>query len=346
MPLALLRTGRSADPSADQSAPSIWRRYRRLWIALGIIVAGAVLYFGSEAFIAYTDDAYVRSDLVAIAPEVAGIVKTVRVIDNQSVAAGELLATIDPEPYQLDVDLKQQKISSLEAVVAVKEQAQAADAASVDAAEGELRYAQQEFDRTNALAREQFAAQAALDKAADELRKAKDRLASRQVQLQTDAREVAAAKTDVAVARAELAVAEYKLSRTRLVASVGGHINNLNLRPGVYARIGEPIIGIVDDSQWRVIANFKEDVAASVAPGKPVWVWLDSDPWHVRRGRVEGVGRGIARSNDPEQLLPYVAPTTDWIRLRRRFPVTILLDPPMPARGLLMGADARVFFVR
>jgi multidrug resistance efflux pump len=41
-----------------------------------------------------------------------------------------------------------------------------------------------------------------------------------------------------------------------------------------------------------------------------------------------------------------VAPTTDWIRLRRRLPVTILLDPPEPAVGLFMGADARVLLFR
>jgi multidrug efflux system membrane fusion protein len=342
MRLAIIRIGRSSDPAT----PSIWRRYRRLWLAVGTIIAGIVLYFGSDAFVAYTSDAYVRSDLVPIAPEVAGIVKTVSVTDNQKVAAGDLLATIDPEPYRLDVDLKQQNIAGLEAAVAVKQEARVIDVANVDAAEAALRYAQQQFDRANTLAREQFTSQTALDKATDELRTAKDRLATRQIQVQVDAREVAEAKAQVAVARAELAVAQYNLSRTRLIASVGGYVNNLSLRPGAYARIGEPIIGIVDNSRWRIIANFKEDVAAAVAPGEPVRVWLDSNPWRVWRGRVEGVGRGIARSNAPEQLLPYVAPTTDWIRLRRRFPVTILLDPPMPSHGLLMGADARVFFIR
>jgi multidrug efflux system membrane fusion protein len=61
---------------------------------------------------------------------------------------------------------------------------------------------------------------------------------------------------------------------------------------------------------------------------------------------VQGVGRGIAREEAPEQLLPYVAPTTDWIRLRRRLQVTILLDPPAPEQGLFSGADARVFLFR
>jgi membrane fusion protein, multidrug efflux system len=332
--------------SAAPPVPSLWQRYKRAWIAAGVVAIGAALYFGGGAFVAYTSDAYVRSDLVAIAPEVSGIVKTVSVQDNQKIAAGDPIATIDPEPYQLDVDLKQQQIAGLEAAVAVKTQAQQADSASVDAADAALRLAQQQYDRAKALTGEQYASQEQLDKVTDQLHAAQDRLAIRQNQSQVDEQEISEAKAQVAVARAELAVAQYSLSRTHLVAPVGGYINNLNLRPGAYARVGEALIGIVDESQWRIIANFKEDVAASVEPGTRVWVWLDSDPWHVVPGHVQGVGRGIARSDVPQQLLPYVAPTTDWIRLRRRLPVTILLDPPAPTQGLFSGADARVFFFR
>jgi hypothetical protein len=39
-------------------------------------------------------------------------------------------------------------------------------------------------------------------------------------------------------------------------------------------------------------------------------------------------------------LLPYVAPTTHWIRLPR-IPVTIVLDEASPDGKLCMGADAR-----
>jgi multidrug efflux system membrane fusion protein len=332
-------------PPATKAAPSIWRRYRRLWIAVGVIIIAIVLYFGGGAFFAYTDDAYVRSDLVAIAPEISGIVKSVAVVDNQAVAAGDLLATIDAQPFQLDVDLKQQQVSRLEAAVSVKSQTRAGDAARADAAAAALRLAQQQYDRAKALTGEQFASQEQLDKAADQLRAAQDLLTLRQNQSDIDDREIAEASAEVAVARAELALSQYNLSRTRLTAPVAGYVNNLTLRPGAYARAGEAIIGIIDGAQWRIVANFKEDVAAGVAPGRHVWVWLDSDPWHVRAGHVEGVGRGIARSETPSRLLPYVAPTTDWIRLRRRLQVTILLDDP-PRQGLFMGADARVFFFR
>lgn len=328
------------------AAPSIWRRYSRLCIAIGIIVIGVIAYFGGKAVFAYTDDAYVLTDLVPIAPQVAGIIKTVSVVDNQKVAAGDPIAAIDPKPLQLEVDLRQRQAASLEAVVAVKTQTRANDATSIDAAAAALRLAQEQFDRTKTLSGDQFVSQEQLDRATDQLRAAQDRLASTQNQAQIDQFEIDESKAQVGVARAQLALAQYNLSCTQLTAPVPGYINNLTLRPGAYAHMGEAIVGVVDATQWRVVANFKEDIAASVAPGQRVWVWLDSDPWHFHVGHVQGVGRAIARSETPDQLLPYVAPTTDWIRLRRRFQVTVLLDPPVPERGLFSGADARVFFLR
>jgi multidrug resistance efflux pump len=39
--------------------------------------------------------------------------------------------------------------------------------------------------------------------------------------------------------------------------------------------------------------------------------------------------------------LLYVAPTTDWIRLHQRIPLTIVLDEPVPSGKPYMGTDAR-----
>jgi len=43
--------------------------------------------------------------------------------------------------------------------------------------------------------------------------------------------------------------------------------------------------------------------------------------------------------------LPYVEPTTDWIRLERRFPVTLVLQDPSSELVLHMGADARALIM-
>jgi len=43
--------------------------------------------------------------------------------------------------------------------------------------------------------------------------------------------------------------------------------------------------------------------------------------------------------------LPYVEPTTDWIRLERRFPVTLVLQDLDPDVVLHMGSDARTLII-
>jgi multidrug efflux system membrane fusion protein len=75
-------------------------------------------------------------------------------------------------------------------------------------------------------------------------------------------------------------------------------------------------------------------------------VWLDSAPWHFHRAKITGIARGFSRDPQAPMLLPYVAPTTDWIRLQRRIPVTIVLEEAPPDGRLYMGADARTVIFR
>jgi len=119
-------------------------------------------------------------------------------------------------------------------------------------------------------------------------------------------------------------------------------ITNLTTRPGDTATVNIPMIGIVDADAWRIMANYKQYYVRSFEVGGEAWVWLDSAPWHFYRAKITGIARGFSRDPQMPMLLPYVAPTTDWIRLPRRFPVTLTLTEPLPDLGLFMGADARV----
>jgi membrane fusion protein, multidrug efflux system len=112
------------------------------------------------------------------------------------------------------------------------------------------------------------------------------------------ARQVDVAKAAVETAKGQQAIATYALSRTEITAPVNGYVTNVTLRPGVYAKMGSALIGIVDVNHFRITANFKEYVAACLKPGETVWIWLDSHPWQLFRRRVESVGRGIARHED------------------------------------------------
>lgn len=332
--------------SDPPQTPVPQRKSRLRWWIVLFLCLGAVVYFGGDSVVAYTDDAYVRSDFVAIAPEVDGVVQSVAVTDNQSVKTGDRLLQLDPESYRLALALKQDRVAAAAADVDEKTGAAALTVSQIDSANAALQLAQQEYNRIKPLVADQALSQEELNRATDALRRAQDQLAEARTQADVARRQVDLAKTAVETAKAEQAIAAYALSRTEIKAPVDGYVTNLTLRPGVYARVGAPLIGIVDDSRFRITANFKENVAASLTPGKTVWIWLDSHPWRLFPGRVESVGRGIARSDTAGLLLPYVTPTTNWIRLLRRLPVTIVFDPPVPPSDLYMGADARVLIIR
>jgi len=301
----------------------------------------AFLYFFPISFVAYTSDAYVRSDFVEVAPQVSGVVDHVEALNDQKVAAGDLLATLDPEPFTLAVDLDRKRLDGALSTAKVKQDNARVLESALETAKAAVTLAEQDYDRVAALVKQGAVAQAVLDRQVDDRQKALDAVAAAEASLRVNAGEVASTLAEAAVAKAQLALAEYNLRQTRILAPVSGYVTNLSLRPGDYAKVGVPIIGIVDQWQWRVVANFKEYVAGGLKPGARAWIWLDSHPWRLFPARVFGVGRGIARHQEDGRLLPFVAPTTDWIRLSRRLQVTLTFDP-RPDVPLFMGTDARV----
>jgi multidrug efflux system membrane fusion protein len=317
-------------------------RGRRISIAAAMVLGFFALYEITTSFLAYTADAYVESDLVALAPQVTGRIVAVHVADNQNVVQGDLLATIDPVPFRLTVDQRRAELDEARAQVAADQHLIASAQDTLVAATAAAKYAQETQTRLAALANAQDVSRADLDQANDAMRRADA--------AQDVAREaIASAQSTAAMhraaqmrAEAALATAEWQLERTQLTAPTSGTITGLTVRVGDTAQTDVPLIGIVDANAWRIIANYKESYIRGFAPGDTAWVRLDSEPWRLHRAKIAGVARGVSRHPVPNRLLTYVAPTTDWIRLQRRFPVTLtLVDPPADLK-LYMGADARV----
>ncbi len=317
-------------------------RGRRLGLAAAILAATFIAYEVLTSFVAYTGDAYVQSDLVSLAPQVTGRIVSVRVADNQEVVEGDLLATIDPVPFQLALDQRRAEADEARAQIATDQDRIASARDALAAANSAAGYAKETQVRLTRLATAQDVSRVDLDQASDALRRAN---ASRDAAQEA----VAAAQSLQAMhqaaearATAALALAEWQLARTKLVAPTSGTVTSLTLRVGDTAQTDVPLIGMVDAHAFRIVANYKESYIRGFAAGDTAWVLLDSSPWHLRRARIVSIARGISREPVSGRLLNYVAPTTDWIRLQRRFPVTLALVDPPAGLKLYMGADARV----
>jgi len=133
------------------------RRWQRpLLLALVLPSALAVL-IGGAWFYRYagrhesTDDAFVQADVVTVGPKVASIVTTVRVVDNQQVKAGDLLAELDPRDFEAKLAQARANLAAAEAE-AVRARA---DARRYDQLLQERGISQQ--DRDNAVAKDRTA---------------------------------------------------------------------------------------------------------------------------------------------------------------------------------------------
>ncbi len=110
---------------AKPAAPTIERPKRRRLI-VGIFVAAALLVVAVPRVVhslhtVSTDDAYVNGYVTFIAPRVGGQIARVLVEDNNRVKKGDVLAELDPEPYRVQLDLKQAAVNSARAELAVTE---------------------------------------------------------------------------------------------------------------------------------------------------------------------------------------------------------------------------------
>src|SRR5947209_12192783 len=146
---------------------------RRVLLVLSSIALALALYWASGYFFAYTDDAYVTSDFVNVAPYISGRIASVNVVDNETVKKGELLATIDPAPFQLALNEKQAKKTEAEAQLAVDQDIIAATQAKRDDAAAKEQLAADNLRRATPVAQAGFVSRQALETAATQAQEAK-----------------------------------------------------------------------------------------------------------------------------------------------------------------------------
>ncbi len=99
----------AVEPPASSAHVSPKRRLIRWAIAAAVLVV-ALWFLVPIVILAMTtvstDDAYVDGHVTFVAPRVAGQVLHVLVDDNMRVKRGDVLVEIDPEPFQVQVDIK------------------------------------------------------------------------------------------------------------------------------------------------------------------------------------------------------------------------------------------------
>jgi membrane fusion protein (multidrug efflux system) len=348
----------------EPKRPSLLKRPRFIIIGsilLIVLTVVGLIWFQHSKSYESTNDAFIDTHTVPIAPQVAGQVLQVPVNDNQLVNAGDLLVQIDPSTLNArlaqanaTLALNRSKLevakvdltnafSQLNSAHAVEAQAQA-QAAAVEAqsrrAEADVARGRQlrtnnvispeEFDHLLATARTATANFTAAKKQVaaqhSHLSQATNLVASARAQ-------IVAAQAQIRQAQADLESARLDVGKTTIVAPMAGRVTKKAVERGAFVAIGQSMMAIVPDQLW-VSANFKETQLRYMRPGQRVQITIDAFPKTNYAGHVDSIQAG---SGSFFSLLPPENAVGNYVKVVQRVPVKIMFDSFDPVQLLGPG---------
>jgi HlyD family secretion protein len=236
-----------------------------------------------------TYQGYVEGEYVLVAPQIAGTLETLNTTRGQNVRKGDDLfwlehaaetaalaearARAESSEATLDDLLKAKRPPELEALMAQRDQAEAA-----------LKLATITFERdmkqlsSKAVSQANVDAdKAAMDQAKGRLDEATAALATGRLSIGRDDA-IRAAQADVQASKAALAQAQWRLDQKRLAAPVDAFVFDTLYRAGEFIPVGQPVVSLLPPENIKVRFFVPETRLASVPAGTPVQVHIDGDP--------------------------------------------------------------------
>ncbi|HET6265255.1 MAG TPA: biotin/lipoyl-binding protein [Usitatibacter sp.] len=322
-----------------------------------------------NVFAPSSHDVRVLKYVVNVVPQVKGRVLEVPAEGNRPMKKGDVLFTIDPTPYQLQVasleaqlanaqgggrELDEQLTGAIAQVAAAKSSIQQATSRVGQAG------AQQELAAKRVAQNRELVARGAgnrfdLEQAETNLREAEGALdgarsaeaqarsaegqalaAERQIRQRMGAKASSGELAQVAQVRAQLESAKWDLSQTTVLAPANGTPVNLQLRPGsmTAAFPALPVLTFVED-EFTVIAIFHQNELHQVRPGDEAEIALLTNPGEIIKAQVDSIiwaqGQGSIQAGLALPQTTAVAPGS--------FPVKLKVDPRH--KDLFLAAGAR-----
>jgi membrane fusion protein (multidrug efflux system) len=293
-----------------------------------------------------TEDAYVKTDIAQIAPEIAGRVIDVVVRDHTPVQAGDLLVRLDPVPYQLALDKAEAALDEARIQVENARANYFETRSELGEVESRADYLQRQMLRQQELARTGVVSATKLEEAQNDASVARERLnvvRARMQRVLTMLGGDPAIPTDqhplVRDKKAERDRASLDLAHTAVVAPIGGVAVNVKLQPGEQVKAATPLFVIVSERRPCVEANLKETELTHVRVGQKARVVLDTYPDEIWDGEVESISPATGAEF---AILPPQNASGNWVKVVQRLPARVRLLPHDGEAPLRAGTTATV----
>ncbi len=353
----------SVEKTADSNPKKKNGHRRIILLIIFILVLAAGLFWGGKWLYyrlthAVTDDAFISSDIIDVAPLVSGHIEKVLVNESQDVKKGQLLATIDPKDYKVAVAIRragfEEALSKkFKAQVAVKKAETALTLtrnevrtaistarANLNAVRARFNLAKKNFLRMSALIKQGAIARTRYDSQKTVYEQEKEALIAARAALTRALSmkgRIALAKKEVLFTQKVLKVAEaavkvnakklerakISLGHTLVKSPINGVIAKRFIDPGDFVAAGQPMFGIYNPKDIYIMANLEETKLKGVEIGCPVDVWVDAYPGMKFRGKVVRITPAAAAKF---ALIPRDVTAGEFTKVVQRLPVKIELE--------------------
>lgn len=297
---------------------------------IAILAAGLLWWWIRSGRIVSTDDARVKGTISAVSAKVNGRIAKVLVNEGDNVAAGQVIATLEQQEFEAQVEQAKANLAMAQAklatVVAGNRPQEVAQAnASVLQAEANLENARKNSERDETLYQRGAisAQQKDASKTAYDIARAQYIAATQQYSLSAEGsrqEDIQMAEAQVRQARAALKNAEIQLADTTVKAPVSGVVALKSVEDGEIVAFGQPLFSISNLADVWISANIEETYIGRVKVGQPVEFTIDAYPDKKFNGQVIEVG---PTSGSQLALLPTENTSANFTKVTQRLPIKI-----------------------
>ena len=293
-----------------------------------------------------TENAYVKADIAQISAEVAGRVLDMHIRDHAEVKTGDVLLTIDPEPFRVALAKAQAELdatrSQVHTLIATWHEAKS----ELQEAESKVVYWNAQLERQKTLAGRGIVASSKFEEVESNATSAVDRAAVMRKKVERMVAQLSGSPEQpvdrhpmVREKEAERERADLDLTRTVIRAPFAGTAVNVRLQKGDPVKAATPLFSLVADRRPWVEANFKETELTYVKKGQIATVVLDIHPDVLWQAEVESISPATGAEF---ALLPPQNATGNWVKVVQRLPVRLRLLPQPDEPPLRAGMTATV----
>lgn len=314
------------------------------FMVCGLYVSAAlteILLLGQ--FTPYSKYAFVQSYVVQMAPEYGGYVKDVYVQANQPVKKGDPLFQMAPEPWADRVREHQAQLALAHSSVATLKAQLEEATARVTQSEGQLTLAQEKLSELSEAQKKNAVSLIRIQQEEQGVKNAQaqlsvDRAAQQAAQIAYEA-QVDGIHAQVAEIEAKLATAQYNLDHTIIRAPSDGYVPNMQLHPGSFIRLKEPVMPFVSTEEQWVVGGFDQRGMQHVQVGDKAEIAFEMYPGEVFQAEVVS----IAWANSGAQGVPSgVLPNENMNHPSMYFVIRLKLTEDNPDYPVRFGASALI----